>query len=171
MFKVANDRITDTVASPYMFRLESQLKIKKSMYKQWRRLIMDWENLKYIQRQSIITRIAQELRRLGRGSELMTPISSMLKYKSYRVRDDSPKTNPVKRFGGTVAGAVAGRYAGKKIAQKFNYSGNNKRRRLDKRKFIFFMEEFSYNENVASKLLEGFNDFDLKNHQFVFLFN
>jgi LacI family transcriptional regulator len=33
------------------------------------------------------------------------------------------------------------------------------------------MEEFSYNENVASKLLEGFNDFDLKNHQFVFLFN
>ena len=59
----------------------------------------------------------------------------------------------------------------KKIAQKFNYSGNNKRRRLDKRKFIFFMEEFSYNENVASKLLEGFNDFDLKNHQFVFLFN
>ena len=59
----------------------------------------------------------------------------------------------------------------KKIANKFNYSGNNKRRRLDKRKFIFFMEEFSYNENVASKLLEGFNDFDLKNHQFVFLFN
>jgi hypothetical protein len=33
------------------------------------------------------------------------------------------------------------------------------------------MEEFSYNENVAGKLLEGFNDFDLKNHQFVFLFN
>ena len=26
----------------------------------------------------------------------------------------------------------------KKIAKKFNYSGNNKRRRLDKRKFIFF---------------------------------
>ena len=59
----------------------------------------------------------------------------------------------------------------KKIAKKFNYSGNNKRRRLDKRKFIFFMEEFSYNENVAGKLLEGFNDCDLKNHQFVFLFN
>ena len=59
----------------------------------------------------------------------------------------------------------------KKIAKKFNYSGNNKRRRLNKRKFIFFMEEFSYNENVAGKLLEGFNDFDLKNHQFVFLFN
>tara|TARA_B100000035_G_scaffold246767_1_gene215453 strand:- start:425 stop:1225 length:801 start_codon:yes stop_codon:yes gene_type:complete len=33
------------------------------------------------------------------------------------------------------------------------------------------MEEFSYNENVASKLLDGFNDYDLKSHQFVFLFN
>ena len=59
----------------------------------------------------------------------------------------------------------------KKIAKKYNYSGNNKIRRLNKRKFIFFMEEFSYNENVASKLLDGFNDYDLKSHQFVFLFN
>ena len=45
----------------------------------------------------------------------------------------------------------------KKIGKKYNYSGNNKIRRLNKRKFIFFMEEFSYNENVASKLLDGFN--------------
>ena len=59
----------------------------------------------------------------------------------------------------------------KKIGKKYNYSGNNKIRRLNKRKFIFFMEEFSYNENVASKLLDGFNDYDLKSHQFVFLFN
>ena len=59
----------------------------------------------------------------------------------------------------------------KKIGKKYNYSGNNKIRRLNKRKFIFFMEEFSYNENVASKLLDGFNYYDLKSHQFVFLFN
>ena len=59
----------------------------------------------------------------------------------------------------------------KNIEKKYNYSGNNKIRRLNKRKFIFFMEEFSYNENVASKLLDGFNDYDLKSHQFVFLFN
>ena len=59
----------------------------------------------------------------------------------------------------------------KKIEKKYNYIGNNKIRRLNKRKFIFFMEEFSYNENVASKLLDGFNDYDLKSHQFVFLFN
>ena len=59
----------------------------------------------------------------------------------------------------------------KNIGKKYNYSGNNKIRRLNKRKFIFFMEEFSYNENVASKLLDGFNDYNLKSHQFVFLFN
>ena len=59
----------------------------------------------------------------------------------------------------------------KNIGKKYNYSGNNKIRRLNKRKFIFFMEEFSYNENVASKLLDGFNDYDLNSHQFVFLFN
>ena len=59
----------------------------------------------------------------------------------------------------------------KKVALKNNYQGNNKKRRQDKRKFIFFMEEFSYNENVAGKLLDGFNDYDLKSHQFVFLFN
>lgn len=120
MFKVANGRASDTLASPYMFRLESQLKIKKSMYKQWRRLIMDWENLRYIQRQSITTRIVQELRRLGRGSELMIPMTAMLKYKKYRIADKPTKVDPMRRLGGTVAGAVAGRYAGKKIAKKLN---------------------------------------------------
>ena len=89
------------------------------MYKQWRRLIMDWENLRYIQRQSVTTRIVQELRRLGRGSELMTPVTTMLKYKKYRVRDKSSKPDAVRRVAGTAAGAIAGRYAGKKIAQKF----------------------------------------------------
>lgn len=120
LMQIANDRVTDTLASPYMFRLESQLKIKKSMYKQWRRLVMDWENLRYLQRQAVTTKIVQELRRLGRGSELMVPMTSMLKYKKYRVKDTVNKTDPVKRLGSTVAGAVAGRYVGKKVAQKFN---------------------------------------------------
>ena len=90
------------------------------MYKQWRRLIMDWENLRFIQRQSITTRIVQELRRLGRGSELMIPMTAMLKYKKYRVADKPNKVDPMRRLAGTAAGAVAGRYAGKKIAKKLN---------------------------------------------------
>ncbi len=60
----------------------------------------------------------------------------------------------------------------KKIAKKYNYSGNNKIRRLNKRKFLFFMEEFSYNNSVvSSEFLNGFHDYDLLSHQFVFLFN
>ena len=117
MMNIANGRITDTVASPYMFRLESQLKIKKSIYKQWRRLIMDWENLKYNQKQYIVTKIAQELRRLGRGSEVLTPVSHMIKYRSYKTNDKFKK-NTGRKVAGAVAGGIAGRYAGKKIAQK-----------------------------------------------------
>src|SRR5210317_574477 len=60
----------------------------------------------------------------------------------------------------------------KKIAKKNNYSGNNKIRRLNKRKFLFFMEGFSYNNSVvSSEFLNGFHDYDLLSHQFVFLFN
>ncbi len=60
----------------------------------------------------------------------------------------------------------------KKIAKKNNYTGNNKIRRLNKRKFLFFMEEFSYNNSVvSSEFLNGFHDYDLLSHQFVFLFN
>lgn len=60
----------------------------------------------------------------------------------------------------------------KKIAKKNNYVGNNKIRRLNKRKFLFFMEEFSYNNSVvSSEFLNGFHDYDLLSHQFVFLFN
>lgn len=117
MMNIANGRANDVMASPYMFRLESQLKIKKSMYKQWRRLIMDWENLKYNQKQYVVTKIAQELRRLGRGSEVLTPVSHMIKYRSYKTNDKFKK-NTGRKIAGAVAGGVAGRYAGKKIAQK-----------------------------------------------------
>ena len=117
MMNIANGRANDVMASPYMFRLESQLKIKKSMYKQWRRLVMDWENLKYNQKQYVVTKIAQELRRLGRGSEVLTPVSHMIKYRSYKTNDKFKK-NTGRKVAGAVAGGIAGRYAGKKIAQK-----------------------------------------------------
>ena len=119
--RLSKGNISDSIASPYMFRLESQLKIKKSIYKQWRRLIMDWEKLKYIQRQTVTARITQEFRRLGRGSELMAPLGTMLKYKKYHVSKFKAQQKPslAKRVAGTAAGAVAGRYAGKKIAKRF----------------------------------------------------
>ena len=118
--RLSRGNMTDSLASPYLFRLESQLKIKKSVYKQWRRLIMDWENLKYIQRQTVTSRIAQEYRKLGRGSELLVPLSTMIKYKKYRVQPAfKKKPSLTTRVAGTAAGAVAGRYAGGKIAKRF----------------------------------------------------
>ena len=111
MQRLSKGNISDSIASPYMFRLESQLKIKKSIYKQWRRLIMDWEKLKYIQRQTVTARITQEFRRLGRGSELMAPLGTMLKYKKYHVSKFKAQQKPslAKRVAGTAAGAVVSR--------------------------------------------------------------
>jgi len=115
---ISFDRVNDKIASPYLFRLESQLKITNSMYKQFRRLVMDWEKLKYNQRQYVVTKITQEIRRLGRGSEIMAPLTTMLKYKRYRVNPDINKPSLGRKVAGAAAGALVGRFAGKKIAQK-----------------------------------------------------
>ena len=105
----------------FFFRL-SQLKVQDSRYKQWRRLLMDWENLRYRQRQLVTTQVLQEYRRRARGSEMVSPLSTMVKYKKYGVSDkfskDPYRPSTAKRVAGATAGAVAGRYAGKKIAQK-----------------------------------------------------
>jgi len=118
--KLTVKSITNTEAGIFFLRLESQLKITENKYKSWRRLISDWENLKYSSRQLVVSKILQEYRRLGKGSELVAPLTNMVKYKSYRISDkfDKPKTSTGTRVAGTVAGAVAGRYAGKKLAQK-----------------------------------------------------
>lgn len=120
--KLKNGSMSDVQASPYLFRLESQLKIKDSRYKQWRRLLMDWEKLKYSQRQYVTTQILQEFRRKGRSSEMISPLTTMVKYKSYSVSDkyakNPDKVSTARRIAGTTAGAVAGRYVGGKLAQR-----------------------------------------------------
>jgi hypothetical protein len=118
--KASNRSITKTEVGMFFLRLESQLKISDNRYRSWRRLITDWENLKYSSRQLVVTKILQEYRRLGKGSELVGPLTNMAKYKSYTISDKykEPKTSLKTRVAGTAAGAVAGRYAGKKIAQK-----------------------------------------------------
>lgn len=118
--KLSNDSINDTEAEPYFMRLERQLKITDSRYKQWRRLILDWEKLKYIERQNVTTKLLQEFRRLGKGSEMISTLSTMAKYRSYSVSDKFDTTNSNTSLGKTVAataaGAVAGRYVAGKIA-------------------------------------------------------
>lgn len=114
----ASDRLNE--ANSFYMRLETQLKISDSRYKQFRRQIITWSSLKFSSRQAIVARITQEIRRLAKGSELLPKLTTMLKYRGFSPADDyqKPNTSFARRAGYTAAGAVAGRYAGKKIAQK-----------------------------------------------------
>jgi len=116
---ISTDKVQDKLASPYLFRLESQLKIKDGRYKQWRRLIMDWENLRFTQRQLVTAKCLQEIRRIAKGSELVAKLSTMSKYRGFKVTPKYDKPSLGKRVAGTAAGAIAGRVIGKKIGKKF----------------------------------------------------
>jgi hypothetical protein len=117
--KLGQGRENSNDSVVYFMRLEKQLKISNAKYKQFRRFVTDWKNLKYRSKQLVVTQMIQEFRRIGRGSEMISPLSTMTRYKSYRMSDKYKKQpSTAKRVAGAAAGAVAGRYAGKKIAQK-----------------------------------------------------
>ena len=107
-------------ALSFFMRLENQLKITDSRYKSYRRMVLSWGKLRYSSKQLVVTKLTQEIRRLGRGSELMTPMSNMVKDRGLKVSSDykEPRTSLTRRVATAAAGAVVGRYAGKKIAQK-----------------------------------------------------
>jgi hypothetical protein len=115
--EIAADNVNSGRAMSYLNRLETQLKISDARYKQWRRLIVDWNNLKDPQRQLVVAGIVHEFRRLGRGAEFVAPLTTMLKYRTFTPEpapDDRPGLG--QRIAGTVAGAAAGRYLGGKVA-------------------------------------------------------
>lgn len=107
-------------ALSFFMRLENQLKISDTRYKSYRRLVLSWGKLRYNSKQLAVTKLTQEIRRLGRGSELISPMTGMIKDRGLRVASDykEPRTSLTRRVAGAAAGAVAGRYLGKKIAQK-----------------------------------------------------
>jgi len=122
---LANDTKGEAVS--YFLSLERQLKITDGRYLRWRRYVTDWGNLKFTSRQNVIATISQEIRRVAKGSELLKPLQTMLKYRNYRPHPEykAPRTSFTKRAIGTAAGAVAGRYAGKKIAQRLGKDQDN----------------------------------------------
>ena len=119
MKKVSSRSDKRNEALSFFMRLENQLRIKDSRYKMYRRTILDWGNLRYSAKQVIATRMGQEIRRLGRSSELMTPLTKMMKSRNYHVASDykKPRTSFTKRAAGTAAGALAGRYVAGKVAK------------------------------------------------------
>lgn len=123
---IARGKLNKSELRSYLYRLEMQLKISNSNFKQYRRLIVDWENLKFAQRQYVTAKVLQDFRRYGRGSEMVSSLNDMAKYKKFRLSPSvksseykEPKPSVTRRVAGTAAGALAGRFAGKKIAQKF----------------------------------------------------
>ena len=107
-------------ALTFFMRLENQLKITDGRYKSYRRMVLSWGKLRYNGKQLAVAKLSQEIRRLGRGSELVTPMTSMVKDRGLKVASDykEPRTSLTRKVATAAAGAVAGRYAGKKIAQK-----------------------------------------------------
>lgn len=102
----------------YFFRLESQLKITNSEFKQYRRYITNWGNLKYSSRQLVVSKIVQKMRNLARGSELISNLNTMVKYKKYTPDTNykQPRTSFAKRAAGAAVGAAAGRYVAGKVS-------------------------------------------------------
>ena len=119
MKKIANGSDRKNEAVSYFFRLEAQLQITDSKYKSYRRYITDWGNLKFSSRQLVVTKILQTMRYIGRGSELLSPMSTMTKYRSYTTEPayDVPRTTFAQKVAGAAIGAAAGRYAAKKVTQ------------------------------------------------------
>lgn len=117
MSKSADKR--NEIAS-YFFRLESQLHITDGAYKQYRRLITDWGNLKYSSKQLAVVKLTQEIRKIAKGSELLMATTTMIRYKSYMVEPEyeKPRTSFSRRVAGTAAGAVAGRYLAGKLSSQ-----------------------------------------------------
>ena len=113
----ASDRANE--AMTYFLRLEAQLNITNSKYKQYRRFISNWGNLKYSSKQLVITKILQTMRHMGRGSELISPLTTMVKYRKYTTEPayDVPRTSLAQKVAGAAVGAVAGRYVAGKAAK------------------------------------------------------
>ena len=122
--EVVSSASTDRATS-YFYRLEQQLKISRPRFKQLRRLILDWANLKYIQQQMVVATLAHELRAKGIGSELLSPINTMLKYRDFRVSDQTEELPSLgRKLAGAAVGAAAGRAIGSKVATSLGKDEN-----------------------------------------------
>lgn len=103
MMEMANGFMTANDAYSNFYRYETQLRISDSRYKRWRRLILDWHNLKNIQKQLVVVQVTQEFRHIGRGSELLVPLTDMLKDRNYV---NSDLATPVRVSSDAVAAAA-----------------------------------------------------------------
>jgi hypothetical protein len=110
----------DDFARTYFVRLENQL-IVDSSYKAVRRIVQDFNKVKYRQKQLAVTRLLHAVRARGLGGEIYTPLMTLAKQKKFIIpgADETELTNPEKRstFKKLAAAGVAG-YAAAKVLPK-----------------------------------------------------
>jgi hypothetical protein len=103
--------------SSFLIRLESQLKIGNPLYKQLRRLVVDWDNLKYSQKQYIVAKLLQSLRSIkAQTTEIFNHLIAMKRERAYKDTTVNNEPSKLKRAAATVAGA----YVGSKVAPKLS---------------------------------------------------
>tara|TARA_B100001057_G_scaffold499180_1_gene608868 strand:- start:947 stop:2020 length:1074 start_codon:yes stop_codon:yes gene_type:complete len=114
MNKIARYTPSRSDASSYLIRLEQQLQIKDAQFKQLRRLILDWPQLKYSQKQYIVSKLVQRIRLKGKGAEVFQHLMAMKTTRRYDNVNKEKPTSALKRAAATVGGA----YVGSKIVPK-----------------------------------------------------
>jgi len=134
MRRIASADADSNIAGPYFYRLESQLRISDTRYKQWRRTITNWSTAREHDKDRVKNLIVREMRRLGKGgaraSELValtqnTMSTSQRKSSQKKSPIDTEKPSTAKRIAGTAAGALAGRYAADKLNKMNNKTAKN----------------------------------------------
>jgi len=82
---MAREEDTRGIANSFFLRLESQLNIKESNYKQYRRDIAVWGDLEYSIKQRVLKMIVQDIRKIAMIGELLVPLGAMLKYDNLHI--------------------------------------------------------------------------------------
>ncbi len=98
--------------SSFLIRLERQLNITDSQYRLYRRLIVDWSDLKYAQKQMVVAKIMQRMRIKARPAEVFQHLVAMKTTRAYK--EPKQKSDTLKRTAATVGGA----YVGSKVIPK-----------------------------------------------------
>ena len=102
--------------SQYMTRLERQLTVP-SRLRSMRREVMNWKDSSQNNRERIVAKLTDEMRRKGKTGDLLRSLQNMSKYKQF---DNPEKSGTLKRAAIAGAGAVAGASLGRKIATKLD---------------------------------------------------
>lgn len=104
MTKIAKGGVKPSNASTYMFRLETQLKISNSDFKNLRRSILNWKKLSSTEKYNVVTRLKMYLQRIAPYGEMYAQISTI------------GKPSVFNKLVGAAIGAVVGRAAVGKAA-------------------------------------------------------